>query len=153
MTTLRRKRTRYAEQRTRAQELLNAEDPPMAASAIARVLEREFGSGPTDRQVRNWINEGQIVVEPESAPWTVAHAEQPEDIPFVVDVIRAFPHPTLWITVAQARWVIRLRRAYPEMDAVQALDLARHALREDAQAFTKRLCRATETPSHRPRPS
>lgn len=135
----RRKRTRYAEQRARAQELLNAEDPPMTASMIARILDREFGTGPTDRQVRNWIIDGSITVEPESAPWTVAHAERPEDIPLVLDVVRAFPHPTLWVTVAQARWIIRLRRAYPDMDAIQALDLARHALTEDGLTFTKRL--------------
>ena len=139
MTTPKRKRTRYADQRARAQELLNAEDPPMPAARIARILEREFKTGPTDRQVRNWIADGSILVEPESAPWTVALAERPEDIALVLEVIRAFPHPTLWITVAQARWIVRLRRAYPEMDAIQALDLARDALKEDGLAFTKRL--------------
>lgn len=139
MTQPRRKRTRYADQRSRAQELLNATDPPMPAAQIARIIEREFRVGPTDRQVRNWIADGSIKVEPDSAPWTVTHAERPEDIPLVVEVVRAYAHPTLWVTVAQARWIVRLRRAYPEMDAVQALDLARHALVEDGLAFTRRL--------------
>ena len=139
MTQARRKRTRYADQRARAQELLNAEDPPMPAAQIARIIEREFRTGPTERQVRNWIADGSIVVEPDSAPWTVAHAERPEDIPLVLDVIRAYPHPTLGVTVAQARWIVRLRRAYPAMNPVQALDLARHALTEDGRAFTRRL--------------
>ena len=136
-----RKRTRYADQQARAQELLNAEDPPMAAARMARIIDREFGTGPTDRQIRNWIRDGTLRVEPESAPWTVAHAERPEDIPLVLEVIRVYPHPTLWVTVAQARWIVRLRRAYPEMDAIQALDLARLAIREDGLTFTKRLSR------------
>lgn len=146
MTNVHRKRTRYVAQRARAQELLNAEDPPMPAARIARIIDREFGTGPTDRQVRNWISDGSIVVEPASAPWTVDHAERPEDIPLVLEVIRAFPHPTLWVTVAQARWVVRLRRAYPEMDAVQAFDLARHALREPNLDFTVRLSRTLRQP-------
>lgn len=112
----------------------------MPVARIGSIIRREFRSeGPTDRQVRNWVADGSIVVEPESAPWTVTHAERPEDIPLVLDVIRTFPHPTLWITVAQARWIVRLRRAYPEMDAIQALDLARRAVTEDELAFTKRL--------------
>lgn len=140
MTQPKRKRTRYLAQRARAQVLLNAEDPPMPAARIGAIVRREFRSdGPSDRQVRNWINDGVIVVEPESAPWTVDHAEQPGDIPLVLDVIRTYRHPVVWVTVAQARWIVRLRRAYPAMDAIQALDLARHALAEDGLAFTRRL--------------
>lgn len=133
------RRTRYAAQRVRAQELLNAEDPPMAASRIAAVIAREFRAGPTDRQVRNWIRDGVIVIEPDSAPWTVAHAERPEDIPLVLDVVAVFRHPTWWITVAQGRWVARLRRAYPSLPAVEIMELAREAVSADSLAFTKRL--------------
>lgn len=145
MKALPRKRTRYADERTRAQELLNAQEPPMSAAQIAAILAREFGAGPTDRQVRNWIRDRQITIEPESGPWTIAHAERPEDIPLVLDVVAHFRHPTWWITVAQGRWIARLRRAYPELGADEALDLARRAIREDGLSFTKHL--ATLSPS------
>lgn len=139
MSALQRKRTRYAAQRDRAQELLNAEDPPMPASRIAAVIAREFRAGPTDRQVRNWIRDGVIAIEPDSAPWTVAHAERPEDIPLVLEVAAAFPHPTWWLTVAQGRWVARLRRAFPSLEPIEAMELAREAVSADDLAFTKRL--------------
>lgn len=138
-----RKRTRYPAQRERAQEILNESEPPPRASVIAARLRREFGAGPDERQVRNWIRDGAIAIEAESAPWTVAHADRPEDIPLVLEVARAFRHPTWWITVAQARWIVRLRRAYPDMDVVEVMDLARHAVREDGLAFTKRLADAS----------
>ncbi len=140
MTALKRKRTRYADQRARAHELLNVEDPPMPASRIAAIVQREFRSdGPGARQVRNWIRDGSIAIEPEAGPWTIAHAERPEDIPLVLDVVAHFRHPTWWITVAQGRWIARLRRAYPELGADEALELARRAIREDGLSFTKHL--------------
>lgn len=143
MTQPKRKRTRYSDQRTRAQELLNAEDPPMAAAHIARVIDREFKMvGPGERQIRNWIRDGVIYVEPESGPWTVAHADRPEDIPLVLGVVNHFRHPTWWITVAQGRWIARLMRAYPDMAAEVALGLAREAVKGDGLAFTKRLANA-----------
>lgn len=139
------RRTRYAAQRDRAQELLNAEDPPMPAARIGVIVRREFRTeGPTDRQIRNWIRDGVIVIESESAPWTVAHAERPEDIPLVLEVARVFHHPTWWITVAQGRWIARLRRAYPGMEPDEALDLARHAIREDGLTFAKRLANVSQ---------
>ena len=140
MTEPKRKRTRYGPQRARAQELLNAEDPAMPAARIGSIVRREFRSeGPTDRQVRNWVRDGSIHLEPESGPWTIGHAERPEDIPLVLQVVQMFHHPTWWITVAQGRWIARLRRAYPAMEPDEALDLARHAIREDGLTFTKRL--------------
>lgn len=140
MTPPKRKRTRYVDQRARAQELLNAEDPPMPASRIAAIVQREFRSeGPGERQVRNWIRDGAIRLEPDSAPWTVANAEQPEDIRLVLEVVGTFRHPTWWVTVAQGRWIARLRRAYPTIEPDEALELARRAIREDALTFTKGL--------------
>lgn len=130
----------YTDQRARAEELLNAEDPPMPATRIGAIVRREFHTaGPTDRQIRNWIRDGAIALQAESAPWTAVHAERPEDISLVLEVVRHFRHPTWWITVAQARWIVRLRRAYPDMDPVQVMDLARRAVRTDALAFTREL--------------
>ena len=134
---MRRKRTQYEPQRARAHELLNA--GPMTAAEMARVLAGEFeGVGPGERQVRNWIRDGVIFHEPESAPWTIAHAERPEDIPLVLEVMAVFRHPTWWLTVAQGRWVARLRRAVPSLEPIEALDLARKAV-TDPLAVTKAL--------------
>lgn len=137
MSDRKRKRTQYEAQRIRAHELLNA--GPMTAAEMARVIVDEFGAGPGERQIRNWIKAGVIHLEPDSAPWTVAHAERPEDIPLVLDVVAVFRHPTWWITVAQGRWVARLRRAYPSLPAVEIMELAREAVSADSLAFTKRL--------------
>lgn len=140
MTQPRRKRTRYVDQRVRAQELLNAEDPPMPASRIATIIQREFKSdGPGERQIRNWIRDGVIGLEPDAAPWTIAHAERPEDIPIVLEVIGKFHHPIWWPTAAQGRWMARLSRAFPAMDHVMVFEFARKAVRTEPLVFTKEL--------------
>ncbi len=137
MTGQKRKWTRYDAQRARAQELVNA--GPMSAAEMSRVIADEFdGVGPGERQIRNWIRDGVIFHEPDSAPWTIAHAERPEDIPLVLEVAAAFRHPTWWLTAAQGRWVARLRRAYPSLDPPETLELARKAI-ADPLAATKSL--------------
>jgi integrase len=85
--------------------------------------------------VRNWIKAGAILLEADSAPWTVAAAERPEDIPLVLEVVNLYRHPTWWITVATGRWIARLRRAFPGLQAIHILDLARRAVRDDALTF------------------
>jgi hypothetical protein len=147
MAGITRKRTRYPEHRARAQELLNQTDPPPPASAIARQVQREFKSqGPTERQVRNWIRDGEIVVEPESAPWTIAAVERPEDIPLVLEALSLFRHPTdkWWPTVARGRWIARLMRA--NLDPMVAFTFAGYAAREDALTFTRRLADLWDEP-------
>lgn len=136
----RQRRSPFEDQRQRAEELLNAVHPPMAASEIARVLAREGDEvSPGERTIRNWIASGRIQITPDSAPWTVHHAERPEDIALVLEVVEQFAHPTWWITVAQGRWIAKLRRAFPTLEPTTVLDLARLAVREDGLAFTKRL--------------
>jgi len=143
---VKRRRTTYPKQRDRAQELLNSTNPPMGAAEIADRLAQQFQEHPGERQIRNWIKDGVIYVEPDSAPWTIAHAERPEDIPLVFEVVNSFRHPTWWISVATGRWIARLRRAYPGLEPVHVLDLAQRASREDALTFTKYLVDVFDEP-------
>ena len=59
---------------------------PDTATALSELRSAVLSDGPTDRQVRNWIRDGSIGIEPEQGPWTIHHAERPEDIPLVLDV-------------------------------------------------------------------
>src|SRR5436190_677913 len=116
-----RKRTRYRDQQERAQELLNATDPPPNAAAIRRILEREYELVPVpdERTIRNWIHDGAISIEPDYSPWTYLDAQEPEDIRLVLDVVDQVVLDVVdqfnpwWPTVAQGRWIARLCRAYP----------------------------------------
>ena len=62
----------------------------------------------------------------DSGQWSIEYG-RPEDVPLVLDTVRPFlegadyataewPH---WPTRAVARWVVRLRRGYPEIDDVR----------------------------------
>lgn len=135
----RQRRSPFEEARLRAQELLNSVPAGMSAAEIARRLAGEIEDPPGERTVRNWIASGRIRIESGFAPWTVNHAERPEDIPLVLEVMEAHRHPTWWLTAEQGRWVARLRRAFPAMNHVTVLDLARKAVTMDELAFTKLL--------------
>jgi len=141
-----RRRTTYPKQRDRAQELLNSTVPPMGAADIADRLSQQFEEHPGERQIRNWIKDGVIYVEPDSAPWTILHAEQPEDIALVLEVVNRFRHPTWWITIATGRWIARLRRAVPGLDLHDYLWLAERAVRLGPLEFTKKLADLLDEP-------
>jgi hypothetical protein len=124
-----------------AQAMLN-EQPAPSAAEIADRLEIAFPSEsvPRERSVSDWIARGVIVPDDQDGPWHLTDATA-EDIPLVLGVARAMieasadpkwkaRHST-WPTKAVAEWIIRLRRAYPELKSsvrtYQLAYLARHS--------------------------
>jgi hypothetical protein len=114
----------------RAQELLN-EMPTPTGAYIATQLEQEFGGhqAPSERTVNDWINRGLIALVDEDGPWDL-HDAEPEDVPHVLEVARFLTsfanepddrYMPKWPTRAVAREVVRIRRAYPDLDDVTDL--------------------------------
>ena len=117
----------------RAEELLNG-IPPLSAPAIARRLEDELEEAtPSGKTIGDWIRSGVIGQSDAAKPWSVADAA-PEDARGVLEVIRHLMElhadpgspavrlrldrnlvaPFRWPTRAHGRWIVRIRRGFPE---------------------------------------
>lgn len=115
-----------------AQAVFN-ERPEPSHAEIARRLDAEFAERSVSAvTVGDWIKSGRIQKDPDSAPWSMETTE-PTDIELVNEItrLRAREHANdpMTITAArlgferrfrpptrgQARWVVRIRRAYPEL--------------------------------------
>ena len=127
---------------TRAQELLS-EDPTPTGAVIADKLAAAFDECPSERTVNDWIARGVIAPRDEDAAWRLTDSA-PEDISLVLGIARALieasadehwraRHPA-WPTRAVAEWIVRLRRAYPELkDSVRTYELAYLARHSDGR--------------------
>jgi len=72
-------------------------------------------------------------------PWGLRESD-PEDLPLILDLladaIDLSEGRIRWLTVAEAEWVVRFRRAYPELELDRAYALARMAVAaESGQGF------------------
>lgn len=87
------------------------EHPDWSAASVLRELERTGVPGrPNVRTVQRFLRE--LAGDPLDR-WSMAECE-PEDIPLVLDVV-AETAGMAYPTRAGAEWIIRLRRAYPEL--------------------------------------
>jgi hypothetical protein len=101
--------------------------------AIANRLEREFAAephslkaGPTAKAIGEWIKNGWIAVTDVDAAWTLFDS-QPEDAPRVLEVVRELGLRE-WPSKRTAEWIVRLRRAFPDLRPSDAHYIARYAV-------------------------
>jgi hypothetical protein len=127
--------------RDRAQELYNV-DPEPTWAAIAADLNAEFpDKAPSARAIAQWAAKGWIVKSAPDARWSISDADAPEDIPLVLDVIRSQiedPWPTPWPTKAVAKWIVRIRRAYPDLDDLVRVNYLARLARQGEEARVTR---------------
>jgi hypothetical protein len=118
----------------RASEMLS-EVPRPSYETIAKRLEVEYKDEPkgtpTSKTVGEWARHGWIAATDDDAAWTVEVGE-PEDVAAVLSVVRWVGFDQ-WPTQRRARWIARLRRAYPELGEADAYFLSGHAARTYAQ--------------------
>jgi hypothetical protein len=127
-----------------AQGMLNEQVRPTAAE-IADRLETAFPDEdvPSERSVSDWIGRGVIAIDDGDGPWSLLDSA-PEDIPLVLDVARAMIEASAdkrfrarhsnWPTRKVAEWVVRLRRAFPDLkDPVRTYELAYLARHSDGR--------------------
>lgn len=116
----------------RAQDLYNARPTP-APGRLAEQLSREqaeLGETPSESTIRDWIKNGWITLDPEDAPWSMTQS-QGEDAALILDVIRALisesGQPFSWPRRPSrqvASWIVRIRRAYPDITDMRAVYFA-----------------------------
>jgi hypothetical protein len=101
---------------------------PPSSVDIARELQRQLGDGvavPGERVIRDWIR--RKIIQRREDVWTVFDRDTaPEDLPLVLEALAAWIEDrrgTQFYT-DHAEWVVRLRRAFPALSALDAADMA-----------------------------
>jgi hypothetical protein len=120
---IRPKRTRWpARVFDRAQEIYN-ERPTPSAAELADRLSREqddLDKTPEETTLRDWIAKRWITIDENDGPWSM-EMSPPEDARLVLEVVRLLiedpaPRRSRRPSREVARWIARIRRAYPDLD-------------------------------------
>lgn len=120
-------------------EAVYNESPEPSHAEIARRLDAEFPEKAVSAvAIGDWIRKGLIRKDPDSAPWSMETAE-PTDLELVNEITRyrarlhagdpltvtaaalGIERPFRKPTRGQARWVVRIRRAYPELSDLELI--------------------------------
>jgi hypothetical protein len=108
-----------------AEELLSSGPPVPTPAQIWHELVAELGEdeAPSERTIRDWIRKGTIVRRTDV--WTVTDGSA-DDLPLVLPVLalllehRGGSH----LYADTARWIARLRRAFPDLAPADVLSIA-----------------------------
>jgi hypothetical protein len=120
----------------RAEALLNSPAGRPTATQIATHLAEEFPDVPQPGAIREWIEKGIIKYEP-TEPWTFVDSD-PDDAALILPALRAWIE---WsqgrygpISKPQAEWIVRIRRAAPDIPPGEAAIRAQGPAR-DLEAY------------------